>query len=249
MDQDQVHTSDLEDAEAHSNGIPKYTGGQRPRFSPEIEAMFDEVTDKQGAFCLYYALGSEETIGNGTQSALRAGYSEKSATQQASYLLSTPKIKRLVRALRRVAQQIAQISFQDYVGLLLQQANSWLDTDGQPKELPMVSHGEVVHAEFLLRDENGNVLLDEEKNPVTMRRPIIEQWRPNASNTKAAELLGKALGYLDAGQGPKDGLALGMGGRNNQDALPDSGYDELPDGSLATFLENLPDPSALSGGS
>lgn len=48
----------------------------------------DELTDKQESFCLQYAIDK-----NGKQAAIRAGYSEKTAEQQASRLLSNVKVK------------------------------------------------------------------------------------------------------------------------------------------------------------
>lgn len=54
-----------------------------------------QVTARQIAFCLAYA-GS----GNATQSAIEAGYSEKSARSQGQYLLTNPDIQNYLKTLQ-----------------------------------------------------------------------------------------------------------------------------------------------------
>lgn len=66
--------------------------------SNELETKA-ELTLKQKTFCEnYVALGSD-TFGNGTKSALAAGYSEKGAAQTGSVLLRNPKIQRKIQQL------------------------------------------------------------------------------------------------------------------------------------------------------
>lgn len=84
-----------------------------------------ELTPKQLLFCKEYLIDL-----NGTQAAIRAGYSKKTAEVQASTLLRNPKVKNYVQKLMdkrsdrieitadRVLQEIAKIAFnniQDYI--------------------------------------------------------------------------------------------------------------------------------------
>ena len=68
---------------------------------------------KYERFCREYVIDY-----NGTQAAIRSGYSEKSARQQASRLLSDPEILDRVRELQK--EQVERLSItQDYVMLQL----------------------------------------------------------------------------------------------------------------------------------
>jgi len=58
-----------------------------------------ELTPKQENFCIHYTTIGGETFGNGTKSAIAAGYSEKSAYSQASTLLKSPKIQQRIKDL------------------------------------------------------------------------------------------------------------------------------------------------------
>jgi phage terminase small subunit len=58
------------------------------------------LTDKQTAFVNYYTNGDNGTTNNATQSAIRAGYSQKTANEQGSRLLANVKIKQAIRAKR-----------------------------------------------------------------------------------------------------------------------------------------------------
>lgn len=60
------------------------------------ESIGDNLTDKQKMFCEEYLLDL-----NGYQAALRAGYSENSAMQQASRLLSYDKVQSFLAALKK----------------------------------------------------------------------------------------------------------------------------------------------------
>lgn len=197
---------------------------------------------KQQDFCLHYAIGEKKTISNGTQSAAAAGYSKNSSAQQASYLLQQPKVQAVIKALKEMGQKMTQITFKDYVRLLMQQANSWLDETGNPIETPLVSHGGVVTVEVVARDDDGNLIMKDDGSgePVTIKRPIIERARPNAANVRAAELIGKALGYLDMEDAPGKGAKLGGVGNKRDVSLPEKGYKELKPGQLSAFLDKLP---------
>ena len=54
------------------------------------------LSSRQEAFCRYYA-----ESGNGLQSAIKAGYSEKTAGQQASRLLNNVTIQEKIRSIRQ----------------------------------------------------------------------------------------------------------------------------------------------------
>jgi phage terminase small subunit len=56
---------------------------------------------KQDRFCVLYTTIGAETFGNGTKSAIAAGYSEKSAYSQACNLLKNPKIQQRIRELHK----------------------------------------------------------------------------------------------------------------------------------------------------
>ena len=58
-----------------------------------------DLTIKQESFCVHYTTIGTEAFGNGTKSAIGAGYSEKSAYSQASALLKNPKIQQRIKEL------------------------------------------------------------------------------------------------------------------------------------------------------
>lgn len=237
------------DATKLPNGLPEYDGKTRPPFPPDVEELLAELTDKQVDFLLYYTLGPPEFLNNGTQCAIAAGYSEKSAAQQASYFLNEhAKVRTVIRLLKNLGRNLTQVSFEDYIRMLVQQANSWLDEDGMPKEKPVVSQGAIVKMEFLLRDKEGNVIMEEDElgkpRAMTVWRPVIEQWRPNSSNTRALELIGKALAYIDTPKAPGNLPGSGDKARANAPrAMP-----ALTDGGkLGQFLDKLPAPDLARG--
>jgi len=67
------------------------------------------LTPKQEQFCLEYIVDL-----NGTQAAIRAGYSEKTANEQASQLLTKPAVKRRVQELMGERSKRTEITA-DYV--------------------------------------------------------------------------------------------------------------------------------------
>lgn len=66
---------------------------------------FDNLTDKQKAFCKEYVMDW-----NGTQAAIRAGYSAETAASQASRLLTNVKIKEYIEHIQQDIQQLIGIS-------------------------------------------------------------------------------------------------------------------------------------------
>ena len=82
--------------------------------------MTDELNDKQKQFCREYIVDL-----NGTQAAIRAGYSKKTSNEQAARLLAKVSIQTYVKELiekrakkteitaERVLQEYARIAFVD----------------------------------------------------------------------------------------------------------------------------------------
>lgn len=69
--------------------------------------MVDDLTPQQQAFCQEYLIDL-----NGTQSAIRAGYSSKSASQQGSTLLANPKVAKRLAELKQERCQETKIDSQ-----------------------------------------------------------------------------------------------------------------------------------------
>lgn len=76
-------------------------------------ASNNELNARQEAFCYYYV----ETH-NGTQSAIRAGYKEKSAVVTASQLLTYPKIQKKIAELTEAQRKESIASAQDVMEYL-----------------------------------------------------------------------------------------------------------------------------------
>ena len=86
----------------------------------EVKAAIESMTEKQKAFCHEYLVDL-----NGTQAAIRAGYSEKAAKEIASENLTKANIKCVINALMkerekrtevtqdRVLLELAKIAFAD----------------------------------------------------------------------------------------------------------------------------------------
>lgn len=94
--------------------------------------MADDLSPKQKQFCLEYIVDF-----NGTQAAIRAGYSEKGASQQGSVLLANPNIQEeLARCMQErsqstkiTAEWVLEESKKSYV----YNAQEVFDADGNPK--------------------------------------------------------------------------------------------------------------------
>jgi phage terminase small subunit len=67
-----------------------------------------ELTDKQEAFCREYVVDF-----NGTQAAIRAGYSEKTANEQAARLLANVSISNRVKELREEHSEQLEITIEE----------------------------------------------------------------------------------------------------------------------------------------
>ena len=73
---------------------------------PQTSANVQELTPKQALFVAEYAVKR-----NATQAAIRAGYSEKTADQQASRLLTKVKVRAAVAA--KQAEQLARVDLRE----------------------------------------------------------------------------------------------------------------------------------------
>lgn len=76
----------------------------------EYEPILREPTRKQRAFCREYAIDH-----NGTQAAVRAGYSKESASGTASRLLAEPHVQTEIQRLEDDAAERAAITVDDIV--------------------------------------------------------------------------------------------------------------------------------------
>lgn len=68
------------------------------------------MNKRQEDFCYYYA-----TTGNGYESAIKAGYSDKSAKQQASRLLTNANLKRKIESIRKESLEELKIESKDVI--------------------------------------------------------------------------------------------------------------------------------------
>lgn len=237
MARDPASTPQKGNAPSPPNGLP---------FTTEILEALWSLTDRQRSFVLNYVYGAEGLRNNGSASARAAGFAPKQAGAQAHQLLHMPKIKHVMNLLRVHAAQQVELNFNNYLQLLLQQANSWLTPEGKPKEEPLVSAGAVVTYDRVLYEKDGvtpRVRADD--TIMTFEEPVITQWRPNASNTRALEIIGVALGYVQP-KGPTGGGGGPVDPGNAADS-PTAGYGEerLDKGQLTDFLDHLPSPDAL----
>lgn len=78
----------------------------------------NELNARQEAFCYYYV----ETH-NGTQSAIRAGYKETTADQQASRLLTKDKVRKKIAELTQEQQKASIATAQDVMEYLTKVMN------------------------------------------------------------------------------------------------------------------------------
>jgi phage terminase small subunit len=129
----------------------------------------DDLTPKQRAFVDEYLIDY-----NGTQAAIRAGYSEDSARQMATENLSKPSISRAIKEAIEARSQRTQVD-QDYVISTLTQVIE-RSLKGQVK----MEFDREERCMVPVRDEDGNMV-----------------WQYDSSGVnKAAELIGKHLGMF-----------------------------------------------------
>lgn len=98
----------------------------------------DDLSPRQEAFCREYLIDK-----NGTKAAIRAGYKERGASQQASVLLGYPKVQRRVRELIDEQSERLNLSADDVIRWMSQIVQADIreafNEDGslkKPHELP-----------------------------------------------------------------------------------------------------------------
>lgn len=127
------------------------------------EELIEELTDKQELFCQEYIIDL-----NAKQSAVRAGYSEKSAQEQGSRLLSYAKVQDRIQELKKNRLDRLNIS-QDYV------ISTIVDTIERCKQAEPV----------MIKDVDGSWVESGE-------------YKFDANSVlKGAEMLGKHIGFFE----------------------------------------------------
>ena len=125
-----------------------------------LSLKLDDLTEKQFKFCMEYCKDF-----NGTQAAIRAGYSKDSAMEQASRLLRNVKVSsQLDLLLNRVKK------------------NTIMDIQEIQERLTAIARGEV--------DED--VVVTENTGNFKSKAKIVQKKMAGKEQVKALELLGKA---------------------------------------------------------
>jgi len=148
--------------------------------------MSNVLTDKQKRFCREYVIDS-----NGTQAAIRAGYSKKTADVQAVRLLGKVKVKNLVKELQqkvagkleitaeRTIAEIARIAFGNVPSLFNQ--------DGTLKKFSELTSDQIALFSSIESDEKN---IGSKRTGITKK---IKVW----DKTKALEMLAKHFGLFE----------------------------------------------------
>ncbi len=122
----------------------------KEEFEPIVES--DELTEKQGLFCIYYVKSF-----NATQSAIKAGYAPESAHVEGSRLLRNAKVANEIRRLKGEMQQGVFIDAMDVLNKYIKIAFADISeyaTFGK-KRVPVIGmYGPV-------KDESGNPVTEE----------------------------------------------------------------------------------------
>lgn len=120
-----------------------------------------KLTDKQQRFCEEYVIDF-----NGTQAAIRSGYSVKTAAEQSSRLLSNVKIQEFIRSLQKQTSEKLNITkervLEEYAKIAFFDIREVFDVDGgliNVKQLDDSSAGSIASiksSEEWGEDEEGN---------------------------------------------------------------------------------------------
>lgn len=110
-----------------------------------------KLTDKQALFCKEYIIDL-----NATQAALRAGYSENTARFIGCENLSKPNIQDEIARLMAKRSEKVELTAND----VLQEIKDLLSTD-------INDIMEIVTKEIIVRDHKGNIMYDEQGDPIT----------------------------------------------------------------------------------
>jgi phage terminase small subunit len=199
------------------NAAPK---AESPAIKPEVldvtHQAVDEVTPektdglspKQEQFCREYMVDL-----NGTQAAIRAGYSPKTANEQAAALLAKPSIKSRISELQEVREKRTCITadrvLKEYAKLAFFDPRKLFDEDGNPVRITE------------LDDETAAAVAGFEVNTVLLKDEVAEQEavgsgisRKDACSTirkykiadkkGALDSIGRHLGMFHENQRPPD---------------------------------------------
>ena len=125
----------------------------------EVFVESDDLTDKQRLFCIYYIKSFNQTM-----AAIKAGYSRDRAHVTGSELVRNSKVAAEIRRLKGEMQQGIFIDAMDVLNKYIQIAFADI-TD-------FVDFGSVEESER--NPETGEVLLDDNMNPLTYKRAFVD---------------------------------------------------------------------------
>ena len=146
----------------------------------------EALTDKQEAFCQEYLLDL-----NATQAAIRAGYSEATAQEQSSRLLSNVMVASRVRELMAGRAQRVQVDADWVLGRLLEISNKCME------------------AKAVMVFDPVEKCMTQKQTP---EGELLYEFDSSGAN-KATELIGKHLGFFGQHQKQKGKVTLKIGGR------------------------------------
>lgn len=156
----------------------------------------DALTDKQEMFCREYLVDL-----NATQAAIRAGYSEDTASEQGSRLLANVKVASRVRELMAGRAQRVQVDSDWVLGRLLEISNKCMEAKA-----------------VMVFDPAAKAMVQK----ATPDGDLLYEFDAAGAN-KATELIGKHLGFFEKNNTQKAGkVVVKIGGRT---APPDGSGD------------------------
>ncbi|MAY82613.1 MAG: terminase small subunit [Flavobacteriales bacterium] len=143
------------------------------------------ITDKQKRFCEEYLIDL-----NGTQAAIRAGYSSNTAKEQAYENLTKPHIQEFICKLQREIRERNQIT----VDTLIQKLNEWIEADitetinlnfSELKGLPSALRNAIASLKLNRTSTSDGKIINE-----TVEVKLV-------SKERAIEMLAKHLGFYE----------------------------------------------------
>lgn len=146
----------------------------------------EALTDKQEAFCQQYLLDL-----NATQAAIRAGYSENTAQEQGSRLLSNVMVASRVRELMAGRADRVQVDADWVLGRLVEISNKCME------------------AKAVMVFDPVEKCMTQKQTP---EGELLYEFDSIGAN-KATELIGKHLGFFGQHQKQKGKVTLKIGGR------------------------------------
>jgi len=121
-----------------------------------IEGQQVDFTDKEILFVDYYLSDAKR---NGTEAAIRAGYSENSARQQASENLSKPNILKLIAHKTKPTIEVLQISrekvVRHFAAIAFSRASDFLTNDYSLKNLDEIEESMIGAIKHVEKTEKG----------------------------------------------------------------------------------------------